>query len=261
MNDLFQQPDRDYLSDLVGEGKKFADTQSLARGKAEADAYIETLKRQMDELRQDYTRLDAESKARASIEELLNRKQTPEDEPVRPASPPKQPDPDIGSIFDERIRAHEERKRADENLAIVKDRLVERFGSDYQNKLNQAVDNTGLDKSFMNDMARRSPEAFLKLLGVEQTPQPFTAPPRSTSQAPLNRQPAPRERTLSYYKELKRTNPSEYRSPKINVQMHQDAQRLGAAFFDDGMTAGKWDKNYNRYEGPNAIVRQEDVFI
>jgi hypothetical protein len=233
MNDLFQEasPPQDYLSELVGEGKKFSDTSALARGKWESDNYIKTLERQMDELRQDYTRLDTESKTRASIEEMLNRKPETIPEPRLETPPPSKPDPrEFESIFDQRIKAHEERKKHEENFNVVRNRLVERFGSDYQSKLQQALDSTGLDQSYMNDLARRAPEAFLKLVGVEQTQENFQAPPRRTNLAPLNR--APRERTWSYYQEMKKNQPTEYRSAKTNVQMHQDAIRLGESFFD-----------------------------
>jgi hypothetical protein len=233
MNDLFQAetPPQDYLSELVGEGKKFSDTSALARGKWESDNYIKTLERQMDELRQDFTRLDTESKSRASIEELLNQKQPSSQEPtVRTETTQAKPDPNYDDIFDQRIRQHEQRKREQENLSMVTNRLAERFGNDYQTKLQQTIDSVGLDQDMARNMARRSPEAFLKLVGVEQTTQPFQSPPRPTSLNSLQK--VQKERTWSFYQELKKNSPAEYRSAKTNVQMHQDAQRLGEAFFD-----------------------------
>lgn len=39
-------------------------------------------------------------------------------------------------------------------------------------------------------------------------------------------------RTESYYKQLKKDNPKIYLDPKFAVQMHNDAQALGEAYFD-----------------------------
>src|SRR5688572_12541162 len=59
------------LEQLVGEGKKFADAEALAKCKAESDAFIETLKREQAELRRE---LDT----RLSLEDFLDQqKATP----------------------------------------------------------------------------------------------------------------------------------------------------------------------------------------
>src|SRR5678815_2601198 len=65
-------PNKDYLTELVGEGKKFKSPQELARGKYEADQYVRTLERQKDELRSDYLKLKDEQAARAKLEDLID---------------------------------------------------------------------------------------------------------------------------------------------------------------------------------------------
>ena len=64
-------PNKDYLAELVGEGKKFKTDKDLARGKYEADLYVKTLERQLDELRNDHLKLREDYTARAKLEELL----------------------------------------------------------------------------------------------------------------------------------------------------------------------------------------------
>ena len=259
MNDLFQPeltPEKDYLADLVGEGKKFSDVQALARGKAESDSFIETLKHQMDELRQDYNRLTLEARNRESIETMLQNREAKEQvpQPERTAPPPTRPDPkDYDAYFDTRIRQHEARQREEANLNATRDLLRERFGSDYQTKLRETIDSIGLDAEEVTRLARRSPQAFAKVLGLEQTTQPFQAPPRSTNLTSPPRF-APK-RTMAFYEKMKRDNPTEYHSAKTNVQMHKDAQELGASFFDAGPNV--WDKDYSKYSGPNAIQHYE----
>jgi hypothetical protein len=55
----------DYVTELVGEGKKFKDISGLARGKAEADLTIEVLKKKLDDLNKELT-------TRASLETFLD---------------------------------------------------------------------------------------------------------------------------------------------------------------------------------------------
>src|SRR2546426_10450626 len=66
-------PNKDYLAELVGDGKKFKTSQDLARGKFEADQYIEVLKRRQDEMRADYLKISEESKTRATLDDLVKR--------------------------------------------------------------------------------------------------------------------------------------------------------------------------------------------
>lgn len=40
------------------------------------------------------------------------------------------------------------------------------------------------------------------------------------------------KRTMSYYQNLKKENPTLYLDPVMNTQMHKDALVLGEAFFD-----------------------------
>src|SRR6478752_10635011 len=65
-------PNKNYLEELVGEGRKFKSPEELARGKAESDLYIEHMKGRMDELRQDYTKLHNEYNAGPKLKETLD---------------------------------------------------------------------------------------------------------------------------------------------------------------------------------------------
>lgn len=263
MNELFQQETtpENFREKLVGPGRKFSDDESLARGKWESDNYIKTLEGQLDELRQDYLRLDHESKSRASIEELLNRRQEPgrQEPPVRPEPPvPKQPDPlELATLFDEMYDRKERAKRESDNIARTSEMLRERFGNDYQDKLQATITDMGLDTASVNALARRSPEAVQRLLGLEQRQEMFQSPPRPTSFDTLKR--GEPKRTAAYYEKMKRERPEEYRSPRTNVMMHKDAQELGESFFDAGPVTN--DKNYHKYIGSNAIFSKEEDIL
>ena len=56
------------LTELVGEGKRYATVEALAKGRLDADAFIEQLKRENAGLREDLsTRLTAEERAAAVL--------------------------------------------------------------------------------------------------------------------------------------------------------------------------------------------------
>jgi hypothetical protein len=226
---------KDYLAELVGDGKKFRDEQALARGKMESDQYISTLQKKLDELTADYQRLDTDYKARASLEELL-KKATQNDSSndntqVKQIEQPNLKPEDIQNLVSQEIRANEQQKRQNENVRRVADKLKEHFGERYQGPFKQRVESLGLSEDFVRDLARNYPEVLFKTLELDHTStDTFQAPPRSSQR---NDSFAPRgaqKRTWSYYQEMKKKDPKAYYSRENTVQMHKDAVELGSEF-------------------------------
>jgi hypothetical protein len=236
-------PSKDYEQELVGEGKKFKTVKDLARGKYEADLYVNTLTRQLDEMREDYLKLREDYTARAKLEDLIGQledKQLQKLDSAQPkASEVKDNKPTIDpkaieSLVSSKIQEYELTKKQTENFNTVRNKLREQFGDNYQNVLKNQIEDLGLTEEDVNMLARKSPSAFFKAIGVEQAPSKTTYQnPVASSQRPETFKPkgAPK-RTWSYYQDLKKTNPNLYLDPKTNVQMHNDAIELGEAFFD-----------------------------
>lgn len=232
---------KDYLQELVGDGKKFKTPQDLARGKAEADAFIETLKRQQDELRADFIRVREENVAKAKLEELIDRLQNGKQPDTSGNIPPakdvelKPFDPkELEGLIPREIEKYETQRKQSENFRIVQDKLTETFGTNYQTVLNQRIKELGLTADDINALARKSPNAFFNTLGInreQKSDNGFQSPPRS-SQRSDNFAPRTEKRTWSYYQKIKKENPTLYYSPKITNQMHDDYQSLGTAFED-----------------------------
>lgn len=235
-------PNKNYLEELVGESKKFKTEQDLARGKYESDLYIETLKRQQDELRADYLKLRQDTEARANLEELINQleaKQKTTTSTITPVANEvnKQPviDPkDIESLIATKIQESKLNERQSENYNSVKAKLVEQYGPNYQTVLKQQIEDLGLTEEDITALARKSPAAFFKTMGLATAEQKetFQAPPRSNQR---NDNFAPKgapKRTWAYYQNMKKTDPKSYYDPKTNVQIHNDMLELGDAFKD-----------------------------
>lgn len=233
-------PNMDYLSELVGENKKFKTDKDLARGKYESDLYIKTLEKRMDEMRNDYMRMREDNAARAKLEELVDQlnpknQQTPSINAQTPVKEEKSgvDIKDIESLFDSRIKDYEVKKKQDDNFNVVKSKLREEYGENYQNILKDKMVELDLSEEFVNNLAKNQPKVLLKTLGVGEKKQQenFQSPMRN-AQRNDGFSPTSAKRTWSYYQNLKKTNPTLYWDPKTANQMHNDAQTLGPAFED-----------------------------
>jgi hypothetical protein len=216
-----------YLNDLVGEGKKFRDLESLARGKHESDVYIKTLERQLDQIRSDYSEARSELTARAKFEELADRFNNRRDPPVQVESKPAFDENQLKTIVARQIEETETQRKQEENFKMVQSKLSETFGlENVESKLKEV----GLDGRTAASIAKTAPELVLKALGINQPPQQpqFQPPPRN---AGFN-QPIEKERTWSYYQEMFQKDPKLKFDPKTNVQMQKDYIRLGTKFED-----------------------------
>lgn len=231
-------PNKNYLEELVGDGKKFKSPEDLARGKFESDNYIKILQQRFDELREDHERVRSESAAKARLEEIIdkfgnlqkddNRDDTDEaKQPEQKPFDPKQLEDLIASKFTER----ELQRKQQDNFNAVKEKLKEHYGSNYQDALQDQIDNLGLTKEFFNDLARNHPNVLFRTLGLDQQPsqKPIIAPPRGSA---MFKPSTPKKRTYSYYQQMRKDNPKLYFDREIAVQMHNDAQEQGEAFFD-----------------------------
>jgi len=240
-NDGNQDPvideNKDYLSELVGDDKKFKTPAELAKGKWHADQTIELMKKRMDDLRADYMKERQQNLTREQLESILTRfKETPlssNEKPIvneaddRPTYDPNQ----IKSLVSETYSQEKERDRQSANARLVQDKAIERFGSNYQDALSRQAADLGLSPQEVNAMAKTNPKVFIKSFGLDQPVRkdPFEAPMRnSLSFAPTG---GP-DRTWAHYQKLKAEKPKDYYSPKIQNQMLADYDRLGTKFED-----------------------------
>lgn len=226
-----------YLTELVGDGKKFKTSEDLAKGKFMSDSMIETLKRQQDELRADYLKLKDESDSRARLETLieqLDARKALSGNPPLVTDVKKEPVIDhkqIESLVSSEYQKQEQARKETDNFNLVKSKLKEQFGDKFPDVLKTQYENLGINAEYAERLARTAPEAFLRMVAPAPA-QNFQTPPRSdvrTNQFAPN---GGSKRTWSYYQELKAKNPKLYYDPKITIQMDRDSQELGSAFMD-----------------------------
>lgn len=256
MTDLFQNDDqpvidenKKYYDILTGPGGKFHDPdpevakEKIARGKYEADLMIETMKRRQDQMRDDFLRLREEHMASASLNEAADRlaqsRQPQTNSELPNAMDVKMPDPkEIEGLVESKLQAAMQRQKEDANFNQVMGKVKEKLGPNYANVLKEQTANLGLSPDEANSLARKSPEAFYRMYGLnEQRQDLFQAPPGSAIRADQSL--APKKRTWSYYQDLKAKDPKAYLNPKTQVQMHNDYLALGKDF-EDGDFNRSW---------------------
>ena len=127
----------------------------------------------------------------------------------------------------EALEAKTEAKKQEENISKVKAALLSNFGADFPNVLENKANELGLDKATIDLMAKKTPQALLKLLDVKANV--------STNPSPNNSYRVPEgvntEKNAAYYAKLRKSNPNLYYSPNIQNEIIQQAEKLGQKFY------------------------------
>lgn len=211
--------------------------EELLKAKVESDLYIKTLEKQKDELRTDYLKQRDELLAKAKFEELLDRfekapdKLASSDTHANEESPKYDPK-EVESMILRKMQETDLLKEQTRNFNEVQNKLKERFGDNYRAVLKEQQDTLGLSLEDTNALAMKSPEAFFRIMGLnQQSKETFQAPPRSNQRSDNFSPKGQTVRDYAYYQELKKTNPKLYLDKNIAVQMHNDVIELGETRF------------------------------
>lgn len=232
-------PNKNYLEDLVGEDKTYKTPADLARATVEKELFIKQLERENQKVREDLTARVKEEELYDRISTLLTKSPSTEQntnadgngtnkQPTTVGVTPEQ----LDELLDKRLNKLETSRKEQANQEIVKSKLVEKFGTNYVPKLTEETQKLGVTKEFLERMAAENPNAFFRLIGMEDKPQiGLFTPPKSAVDGGFKPK-LSTDRTQAYYKELRKRDPVLYNSREVQIQEEKDAQRLGVAFFD-----------------------------
>lgn len=236
-------PNKNYLEELVGDGKKFKTVEDLARGKYEADLHVSLKNRELDTLTKDYSKLREDYNAAPKLQEVLDKLLAGKDTSSNTNTPVNEDNSNESAFdpaqFDSKIEAKfheiETKRKSQENWNIVKDKLQEKFGERFPDMLASQTQKLGLTADRVDDLARTSPSAFFRLMGLEdtQTQDSFQSPPRSTQNATTFAPSTNKSRKWSDWKNLQKTQPNLFSDSKAHNQMMADIKAIGEkAFYD-----------------------------
>lgn len=207
----------------------------IIKGKKEADRFIEQLKNETNEIRQ-------ELQTRLTVEEMLAKIESKQSEPQQPnpAGPEEttpgergEEKPDLREEVSKFYREERQRETAEANFKKAMMSLQETYGNSARNALEKTAKDLNVSKDFLNDMATKSPDGLMKLVqGVVPAPDSRPAtPPASRVDTSKTFMPS-NKRGKSFYTKLRKENPKEYFSQKTQLQMFKDAASLGKDFYE-----------------------------
>lgn len=239
MSDLFTAPDqeitidpnKDYLPELVGEGKKFKELSDLARAKVESDAFIERLKRENAELR---SKKETEISMQTFLDNLDKKlKPQPAQEEQRTTPAESTAEPTKGISEEDIVRLLESREAAKQkqaNLEQAVSAAKKAFGANYSLVLEQKVQELGVSKDFLTSVAEKNVSAFLRLVGAEVKTEDSTLFPTSSVSTTRPSNPSTGKK-FSDFEKLRKENPSKYLSSQVQNEMMAEALKQGESFY------------------------------
>lgn len=210
-------------TDLVGPDKKFKTVEDLARGKAEADAYIENLKREQAELRAELAKATKTDEELAALRAELNALRTATPQGSREQTVPALTVDSVKSLVEQTITQAERNRTAQQNVQAANAEMVRVHGT--LEKAAEAVKaraaEVGMSLEAIKAIAASSPTAFAKIMGNEQAKSvaPLNpnrvAPERTPSLTPNDTTPG----TKAYFDNIQKTDRNAYFSPRVQQEI------------------------------------------
>lgn len=219
-----QTPQATALDSLVGEGKKYASVEDLAKSVGYSQKHIEQLEAETATYRS--TLQDNIELQRQRIEQNRPSAQTEQ----------RTDEVDLETRIRDTIAQTERDNKLAKNVNDVSEKLVSLYGSPQKANevVKQKADELGVSIQFLMDSAAQSPKAFYAQIGLNDSTRPAPALHGNVNpQALSNLNPSGNAQpgTYAYYESLRKSNPKLYNSPKTQLQMHKDAMERGEAFF------------------------------
>ena len=229
-----------YVQKLVEtRGEQWKDAEVIAKGKLEADRYIEELKRKNEELLEASTR-------NSKVDELIElvRQQTkgkstdsrPDDEATGGASSPDRTGPEltneqIKALVEEQLKEYDSTRSRQSNLEFVEKEISKLYGESSKAVVRNTADEIGVSIEDLEEMAAKNPKLLLKLVSSNHPgPNSPTYSSGSNVRSEAVRRNAP-GRNFEYYQKLRRENRSKYNSTEVQKQMLQDRLEMGDKFY------------------------------
>jgi hypothetical protein len=239
---LVDDATKQFFEEYVGPGKKYANVGELAKGYANADKHLSEVTRDAG-----IFKTEADKLKELLMENITNNNNQPnsnEQPPVPPIetppapppsseAPPKNPveDVDLKALVKEALSEQtiEERRRT--NAEATEAATIKRFGSkeDAVKAIAAKAEELGLSEQWIANLAFESPKAYYATMGFQPDEQPRSsntpAPRSDVNPAVLGTtNPQLKPNTYKYFDELRRTNPSKWRSLETQQAIMKAAQ-------------------------------------
>lgn len=221
-------PPDNVASTLVGDGKKFKTVDDLARAKIESDNFIEQLKRENAQARDEVKKAALADEQLEALRNEIKALREARGEPSRDHTNPALTIESVKSLVAETITQAERNRTASQNISEANDSMVKQHGS--LEAAAQAVkaraSEVGMTVEALRDIAAKSPTAFAKIMGTEP---PKSAEPLSPNRVATERTPnpggdAPAEGTKAYFDAILKRSRQEYFTPRVQQAIWKAVQ-------------------------------------
>ncbi len=228
----------EFIEQYVGEGKKYSNVGELAKAYANADRHIVELNSDLTKFKNENTFVkDLLMTNLLNDPNEIKEPVTPPNEQQPPAQPPEAPTPpaeegvDLSKKIEDALIQREAAQRRKVNATNTEKVMLEQFEN--REAAIEAVETRAkqlnVEPTFISNLAFDSPTAFFELMGInpDATPRNTDTPaPRSdvNPQRLADANPRIKEGTYRFYSELRKSDPSKYRSAEVQNQMMKDAE-------------------------------------
>ncbi len=228
-----------FLEQLVqAKGENWRDTETLAKGKLQADTYIQELENQLNQMREDIAKNDYAAQV---LEELRGKAadtstaKTSEANPKDTAgvdeteTPSSLNEDTLKSLVEKTLADREAQTKVQTNLQQVQTQLTQRFGEQAGDAVKAKAEELGMSLQKLEEVASESPAAFMAMFGPAPQSQANSLLNGSVNTEGVNMQ-ASTQRNWNYYQKMRRENPNQYYSPKVQQQLMADKMKMGDSF-------------------------------
>lgn len=210
-------PEENILETLVGEGRKYKSIEDLAKSVIYKDLHIKKIETENASYRTNQV-------AAQRLEELVSKLSTPTPSSApnlerREPEEPNKPSLTAESV-EQIIERRDAKKRGDANLALVKEKLSEAYGSNWQQTLRQKAAQLDLTEQEVFAIARDKPKVLFESLGIGRVQPQYAPEVPSNKMAPeaLRLSPGQKE-DWNYYETLRKTDPKKYNSKPVQDRL------------------------------------------
>ena len=223
------------VAELVGEGKKFKTVDDLAKGKLEADKFIEKLTVENKALREALDSEGSPDEVLRRINELLQSKATGSGNAASTTSN----QPTSAPLSEEKVLELLSRERQQEKLKENVNRFNSTVNKAFGEKTGEVIaarlDELGMEQDIFRDLAARNPSAALRILGVKDSGVPGS----SSMDSSVNTEAFFGEagkgngevQNFAYFQKLRRELGLAYYEPHIQTKVFEQRKKLGDAFW------------------------------
>lgn len=212
---------------LIGEGRKYKSLEDAIRSVPHAQGHISNLEKELAELREDLGK-------RLSAEEAMQKILEARDSRNNEGTPPPEFTPEaLKDLVRNTYNDMTAEQKAALNIEQADKAMREKWGEKAGDVLAQKSQELGVSLKFLQDAASTSPQAFYNLIGLDGVKKQQELP-REGSVNTEGLSPGGGNTPYSYkwYQQMRRTDPKQYYTPKVQMEMHRKAGELGDNFYN-----------------------------